>query len=487
MEWWIGHHRLCWGVLAFSALGLILCLALMPRERLPRLTRTEAILHLDWNRRLSIEENERRCAQLEAVLGPFAEQTTALVGSQQFVLEHSGQQGIQEIQLYFRCPDMPTLEKAQTALERHLAAEAAESAWHFSEAGNLFDQVFSSQEAPLVARLRPLKTQELEVRDLEEMLFALSAAPPVTETNVLFVADAQKMALYGISYATLSGVLKSALNENHLFSIVQGSHTLPVITGRNRDNLQALLSETMIEQDGRSIPVAAIMNQGYSRDLKSLLSGPEGTFYPVELEVEDRDVPRVMQQVRQTVRDNGRFEVSFSGAWFSNRKMMQEMLWTLLVALVLLYLILAAQFESLLQPFIILLEIVVDLFGALAVLWVLGESINLMSLTGLVVVAGIVINDSILKIDTINKLRRAGMNLREAVVTASSRRMKAILMTSLTTVVAVLPFLSRGSMGADLQYPMSLVIIVGMVLGTLVSLFLVPAMYYGVYAGREKA
>ena len=65
--------------------------------------------------------------------------------------------------------------------------------------------------------------------------------------------------------------------------------------------------------------------------------------------------------------------------------------------------------------------------------------------------------------------------------------MKAILMTSLTTVVAVLPFLSRGSMGADLQYPMSLVIIVGMVLGTLVSLFLVPAMYYGVYAGREKA
>ncbi len=487
MEWWIRHHRLCWGVLAFSALGLILCLALMPRERLPRLTRTEAILHLDWNRRLSIEENERRCAQLEAVLGPFAEQTTALVGSQQFVLEHSGQQGIQEIQLYFRCPDMPTLEKAQTALERHLAAEAAESAWHFSEAGNLFDQVFSSQEAPLVARLRPLKTQELEVRDLEEMLFALSAAPPVTETNVLFVADAQKMALYGISYATLSGVLKSALNENHLFSIVQGSHTLPVITGRNRDNLQALLSETMIEQDGRSIPVAAIMNQGYSRDLKSLLSGPEGTFYPVELEVEDRDVPRVMQQVRQTVRDNGRFEVSFSGAWFSNRKMVQEMLWTLLVALVLLYLILAAQFESLLQPLIILLEIVVDLFGALAVLWVLGESINLMSLTGLVVVAGIVINDSILKIDTINKLRRAGMNLREAVVTASSRRMKAILMTSLTTVVAVLPFLSRGSMGADLQYPMSLVIIVGMVLGTLVSLFLVPAMYYGVYAGREKA
>ena len=487
MEWWINHHRLSWGILAVSAAGLVLCLVYMPKERLPRMTRTESILHLDWNRRLSIEENELRCAQLEAVLGPFAEQTTALVGTQQFVLEHSGEQGIQELQLYFRCPDMPTLEKAQAALERFLAHEASGSAWRFEEAGNLFDRVFSRQEARLVARLRPLKTPELEVRDLEEILSALSAAPPATETNVLFVADAQKMALYGISYDKLASVLKNALNENRLFSIVQGSRTLPVITGRNRDNLQALLSETMVELEGRRIPVAEIMNQGYSRDLKSLLSGPEGNFYPVSLDVTDRDVPSAMAQVRRTVRDNGRFEVSFAGSWFSNRKMVREMMWTLLVALVLLYLILAAQFESLLQPLLILLEIVVDLSGALLVLWMLGESVNLMSLTGLVVVTGIVINDSILKIDTINKLRKAGMELREAVVTASSRRMKAILMTSLTTVVAVLPFLARGSMGADLQYPMSLVIIAGMVLGTLVSLFLVPALYYGVYAGRQKA
>lgn len=487
MEWWINHHRLSWGILAVSAAGLVLCLVFMPKERLPRMTRTESILHLDWNRRLSIEENELRCAQLEAVLGPFAEQTTALVGTQQFVLEHSGEQGIQELQLYFRCPDMPTLEKAQAALERFLAHEASGSAWRFEEAGNLFDRVFSRQEARLVARLRPLKTPELDVRDLEEILSALSAAPPATETNVLFVADAQKMALYGISYDKLASVLKNALNENRLFSIVQGSRTLPVITGRNRDNLQALLSETMVELEGRRIPVAEIMNQGYSRDLKSLLSGPEGNFYPVSLDVTDRDVPSAMAQVRRTVRDNGRFEVSFAGSWFSNRKMVREMMWTLLVALVLLYLILAAQFESLLQPLLILLEIVVDLSGALLVLWMLGESVNLMSLTGLVVVTGIVINDSILKIDTINKLRKAGMELREAVVTASSRRMKAILMTSLTTVVAVLPFLARGSMGADLQYPMSLVIIAGMVLGTLVSLFLVPALYYGVYAGRQKA
>ena len=116
----------------------------------------------------------------------------------------------------------------------------------------------------------------------------------------------------------------------------------------------------------------------------------------------------------------------------------------------------------------------------------MGLSINLMSMIGLVVISGIVINDSILKIDTINRMRKAGYALRQAVTEASSRRMKAIIMTSLTTILAVCPFLSRGNMGDDLQYPMSIVIIVGMTVGTLVSLFVLPALYYSIYRRKDE-
>ena len=157
------------------------------------------------------------------------------------------------------------------------------------------------------------------------------------------------------------------------------------------------------------------------------------------------------------------------------------MAWIFLLAILLLYLILASQFESLIQPLLIMAEILVDVFASLLLLWVLGVSINLMSLIGLVVVSGIVINDSILKVDTINRLRKSGLSLERSVIEASSRRMKAIIMTSLTTILAVLPFLSRGNMGDDLQYPMSLVIIAGMTVGTIVSLFVLPALYYSVY------
>ena len=158
----------------------------------------------------------------------------------------------------------------------------------------------------------------------------------------------------------------------------------------------------------------------------------------------------------------------------------------LTVAFLLLFFILAAQFESLVQPLIILSEILVDIFGALLILWLLGASINLMSLIGLVVMCGVVINDSILKVDTINKLRKNGYSLIRAIMEGGSRRIKPIVMTSLTTILAVLPFLYRGDMGSDLQYPLSLTLISGMIVGTVVSVFYVPVFYYTIYKSKKK-
>jgi multidrug efflux pump subunit AcrB len=188
-----------------------------------------------------------------------------------------------------------------------------------------------------------------------------------------------------------------------------------------------------------------------------------------------------MEAVRDAVRADGRFEVDFSGSYFSNRTMTGELTVILAIAILLLYFILASQFESLVQPVVILSEIVVDIFGALAVMMLFGVTLNLMSLIGLVVMCGIVINDSILKVDTINQIRKSGRGVMYAVVEAGRRRLNPILMTSLTTILGVAPFLVRGDMGSDLQYPLSIALIGGMVIGTLVSIFFIPIAYYVIY------
>ena len=94
MEWWLDHRALAWGAVCLAAVGMVLCFSVMRKERLPRMTQTESILRLDWGDRLSVDENERRCISLEEIIQPYVRQTTALVGAQQFVLEHSGEQGI---------------------------------------------------------------------------------------------------------------------------------------------------------------------------------------------------------------------------------------------------------------------------------------------------------------------------------------------------------------------------------------------------------
>ena len=165
------------------------------------------------------------------------------------------------------------------------------------------------------------------------------------------------------------------------------------------------------------------------------------------------------------------------------------------VALALLYFILAAQFESFIQPMMILVEMVIDVFFVIGVLWLLGESVNVMSMIGIVVMSGIIINDSILKIDTINRLRRkaagrpqsagnGNVPLLRAIMTAGHNRLKPIVMTSLTTIFSLIPFMSRGSIGADLQYPLSLVVIIGLFIGTFVSLYFVPLAYYLIYRNQ---
>ena len=127
---------------------------------------------------------------------------------------------------------------------------------------------------------------------------------------------------------------------------------------------------------------------------KAVANGMRGVYYPLKLELEGKNAKETMQGISDVVRRNGDFEASYSGAYFSNNKMVEELALVLFIAVILLYLILASQFESLMQPFIILSEIIIDIFFSLLVLWICGVSINLMSMIGLVVVCGIIIKNS---------------------------------------------------------------------------------------------
>ena len=493
VSWFLANRWTAWAIPTGCAIVIALCVVLMPKEKIPPITYTDAILNIDWNEQITLEENRARMEELENEIRNLCVQRTALIGPQQFVLGHSGSQSVGEASLYFKCSDAKGLEKARERLSEHLSSNFPSGRYEYSTSGNIFDMVFSEKEPQLTARLRPSGNVRMEIESLRGTLEDIREAIPEarigeipTQTQVLYVSDPALLALYGVSSEDLTAAITNALNGNEVFEILKGNKSVPVILGTDVREMQDILSGTVIrtrDKDGNilEIPAGSLMRQTWESDFKSLISGGEGSYYPVALDVRASDVNACMKKITEAVHKDGKYEVGFSGAYFSNMELLRQMAVVLLIAILLLFLILSSQFESLVQPVIILTEVIIDIAFSLLVLCAAGVSINLMSLIGLVVICGIVINDSILKIDTINKLIRQGWEMEKAVHEAGHRRLKSIIMTSVTTILAVAPFLSRGSMGDDLQYPMALVIIAGMTIGTFVSLFFVPTVYAAIY------
>jgi len=159
------------------------------------------------------------------------------------------------------------------------------------------------------------------------------------------------------------------------------------------------------------------------------------------------------------------------------RDSFRSLLFAFGLALFLVFLILAAQFESLVQPIVVLTAVPLASIGAVLGLWIFGGGINAMSGIGLVILIGIVVNDAIIKVDFINQRRSAGATKRAAILEAGRLRLRPIIMTTVTTVLGLTPMALGWGSGADLRAPLAIAVIGGLISATLLTLIVVPLIY----------
>lgn len=463
----------------------------LEKERLPYMEHNDALMKIDWNAGISVEENDARVGDVLKQVDGMVQTSTVMVGVQDFVLSHTEDLTTSEAVVYFQAEDGETLRQAQEKMRNYMAERYPHGTVEFGVSGNIFDLIFSNDDADLEIRLQRQGGGRPDVHEARAFLDTLSrrfpevaVQPVVSERNIQYVADTEQMAVYHVSYAALQARLRMLVSQNEVYAINEGARSLPVIIGERGMDSRRLLQYTVRNDEGVDIPLSYLIRETQGEDFKRLYSGNGGDYYPVKITANDRTVESIVDFTERFVKADPHYSASFTGNYYSSREMIGELVLVLSVAVALLYFILAAQFESIVQPLVILSEIVIDVFWVFLVLWLLGESLNIMSMIGIVVMSGIIINDSILKVDTMNRLRREGMPLVTAIWRGGHSRLRPIVMTSLTTILAILPFLSRGDMGSALQYPLSLTLIVGMMAGTLVSLFFIPLVYYLIYRKR---
>lgn len=182
------------------------------------------------------------------------------------------------------------------------------------------------------------------------------------------------------------------------------------------------------------------------------------------------------------------FDDSFSSALAGTSKEFEDssgsLLFALLLALVLVYLILAAQFESFLDPLIIMFTVPLALAGAMLSLYLFGQTLNIFSEIGVIVLIGIVTKNGILIVEFANQRKAEGLSIREAVVDAATRRLRPILMTSLATALGALPIALALGAASRSRVPMGITIIGGLIFSLVLTLFVIPALY--TYMSRKK-
>jgi multidrug efflux pump len=201
--------------------------------------------------------------------------------------------------------------------------------------------------------------------------------------------------------------------------------------------------------------------------------------------VSQGEVLAFLNKTLQEVAPSG-FNVDYSGA---SRQFMSEsgsFAVTLMFAVLMVFLVLAALFESFRDPLIILISIPMALFGALLLINLGGSSLNIYTQVGLVTLMGLISKHGILIVQFANELQRAGRAKREAIVEAAGIRMRPILMTTAAMVLGVLPLVLAGGAGAAGRRAMGLVIFSGLSIGTLFTLFVVPAMYLWLARVRQE-
>jgi HAE1 family hydrophobic/amphiphilic exporter-1 len=327
----------------------------------------------------------------------------------------------------------------------------------------------------------------------EKVRETMDSVPGVTDVNIsrrpgmpemLVLVDRPKAASMGLNVSDVASALRTA---------VGGSRTSMYRDRGDEYNILVRLQETdrlNLSQVG-DVPLLTPSNQVVAAESVVQMRRQEG---PVSIDrrdqeriiivsggLEDRDLGSVIADMdvalKQITRPLG-YEFRYGGEYEEQQKSFRQMLFAAILALVLVYMVMAAEFESWIDPFVVLFSVPLASIGVVLILLLTHTTFNMQAFLGVIVLVGVVVNNAIVLVDYANLLRREhGMSLHEAMVTAGTRRLRPILMTTITTVLGLLPMSLGIGEGGELQAPLARTIIGGLTTSTLITLVVIPVVY----------
>lgn len=347
-------------------------------------------------------------------------------------------------------------------------------------------------QAPDFEKLKAVLPKFLEEANNNPALQSVDANLKFTKPEIVISIDREKARNLGVSVADIAQTLQLAFSgQRFSYFNMKGKQyqVIGQVDRANRDAPLDLQSMYVRNNRGELIQLDNLVNideqsnppqlYHYNRYMSATISAGLAPGKTVG------DGIQAMEDVADKVLDDS-FSSTLTGASRDFAESSSNILFAFLLALLLIYLILAAQFESFIDPFIIMLTVPLALGGALISLWYFNQTLNIFSQIGMIMLIGLVTKNGILIVEFANQLRENGMNKADAIMQAAEARFRPILMTTMATVLGALPIALALGAGAESRKSMGIVVIGGLLFSLALTLFVIPAMYY-MLSGKKKA
>ena len=306
------------------------------------------------------------------------------------------------------------------------------------------------------------------------------------------IIDRQKASEMKLSVNQVASFVQTVLMGTQASQFREGGREYRILVkvkDSEKLDINNILDLTMTNSDGQPISLRNVINVQAMRGPQQIERRDRERIITVSAEIAGRDMGSVISDVRQSLRSvpvPRDFTIGFTGDYEEQQKAFRELLISILLALFLVYMVMAMLYESLRDPLIVMFSVPLAVIGVVFILLLTGTTFNVETYIGCIMLGGIVVNNAILLVDYTNLLRRRDkMSLRDAIEEAGRRRLRPILMTALTTIMAMIPLALGLQEGSEVQTPLARAVIGGLTSSTLITLVVVPVVY-SLFERKEK-
>lgn len=326
-------------------------------------------------------------------------------------------------------------------------------------------------------------------REVSEIVKATPGAREVKTSldegkpELVIKIDRDKATMYGLTSAQIAQTINSAISGSVATKYKVGGDEIDVVIKSDKelvDDISKVQDLLIPSATGAFLTLRDVAKVEKSTGPVTIVRQNQARQVTVTGTVVGRDIGTVNREIQQKLNElhlpEG-YSIKMGGEQEQMMESFSDMLLVFVLAVILVYMVMAAQFESLKHPFVIMFTVPLALIGVVLALLLTGHTINIISLIGVIMLAGIVVNNAIVLIDFINQLRESGMSRNEAIITAGPARLRPILMTTLTTVLGLVPLSLGIGEGGELGAPMAVSVIGGLTFSTLLTLIVIPVVY----------